>query len=55
MCDDISATVADLRTRGVEFTTPIENQGFGLITRFKVPGAADMGLYEPRHRTAYNL
>ena len=55
MCDDISATVADLQTKGVQFTTSIENQGFGRITRFRVPGAADMGLYEPRHPTAYNL
>jgi predicted enzyme related to lactoylglutathione lyase len=55
MCDDINATVADLRAKGVEFTGPIENQGFGLITRLKVPGAADIGLYQPRHPTAYDL
>jgi hypothetical protein len=55
MCDDINATVADLRAKGVEFTGPIENQGFGLITRLKVPGAADIGLYQPGHPTAYDL
>lgn len=55
MCDDINATVGDLRAKGVEFATPIENQGFGLITRLKVPGAGELGLYEPRHRTALDL
>jgi catechol 2,3-dioxygenase-like lactoylglutathione lyase family enzyme len=55
MCDDIERTVADLRAAGVEFTGPIENRGFGLVTTFKVPGAGAMGLYEPRHPTAYDL
>ena len=55
MCDDINATVADLRAKGVEFATAIESQGFGLITRRKVPGAGELGLYEPRHPTAYDL
>jgi catechol 2,3-dioxygenase-like lactoylglutathione lyase family enzyme len=55
MCDDIEATVADLEEKGVEFTTPVENQGFGLIARFKIPGAGEIGLYQPRHPTAYDL
>jgi catechol 2,3-dioxygenase-like lactoylglutathione lyase family enzyme len=55
MCDDIEATVADLTTKGVEFTAPIENQGFGLLTRLRVPGAGEIGIYEPRHPTAYDL
>ena len=55
MCDDIEATVAELEDKGVEFTTPVENQGFGLIARFKIPGAGEMGLYQPRHPTAYDL
>src|SRR5580658_9530055 len=28
MCDDVVATVAELKAKGVEFTSPIENQGF---------------------------
>jgi catechol 2,3-dioxygenase-like lactoylglutathione lyase family enzyme len=55
MCDDIEATVAELGAKGIEFTTPIENQGFGLLTRFRVPGAGEIGLYQPRHPTAYDL
>ncbi len=55
MCDDVEATVAALRAKGVEFTGPVENQGFGLLTRLKVPGAGEIGLYQPRHATAYDL
>ena len=55
MCDDVEATVAELSAKGVEFTQPIENQGFGLLTRMKIPGAGELGLYQPRHVTAYDL
>ena len=55
MCDDIHATVAELRDQGVEFTTPVEDQGFGLRTTLQVPGGGELGLYEPKHRTGYDL
>ncbi len=55
MCDDIEATVAELTTKGVEFTSPVEAQGFGLLTRLRVPGAGEIGIYQPRHPTAYDL
>src|SRR5207247_8510134 len=37
-CDDIEKTVAELKGRGVEFTGDISDQGWGLVTAFKVPG-----------------
>lgn len=46
-CDDIAATVARLQERGVEFTGPVTNQGYGLVTFFKVPGNFDVQLYQP--------
>jgi len=55
MCDDVSATVADLLARGVEFAGPVEDQGFGLVVRLRVPGAGEIGLYQPKHATAYDL
>jgi catechol 2,3-dioxygenase-like lactoylglutathione lyase family enzyme len=55
MCDDIAATVTSLTAKGVEFTGPVENQGFGMLTRLRVPGAGEIGLYQPRHATAYAL
>lgn len=48
-CDDIHATVADLRSRGVEFTQPVEDHGYGLVTFFKVPGDFQVQLYQPKY------
>jgi predicted enzyme related to lactoylglutathione lyase len=48
-CDDIEKTVKDLGARGVEFTMPVEDHGFGLVTRFKVPGGFDVQLYQPKY------
>jgi predicted enzyme related to lactoylglutathione lyase len=52
MCDDITATVEELEAKGVELATPVTEQGFGLMTRLKLPGGGELGLYEPRHPTA---
>ena len=49
MCHDIEATVDELRGRGVEFASPVSDEGWGLLTRFRVPGAGEIGLYQPRH------
>ncbi len=49
MCDDIAATVSELEAKGVEFTAPVEDVGWGLLTAMKVPGGDELGLYEPRH------
>src|SRR5258707_2503295 len=37
-CDDIGQTVAELKAKGVEFTEPVTDRGYGLVTHFKVPG-----------------
>ena len=49
MCDDVQATVADLEGKGVEFSRPVTDEGFGLVTAIKLPGGGELGLYEPRH------
>lgn len=55
MCDDIMATVAELRTKGVVVKDEVEDQGFGLVTSIQVPGAGWLMLYEPRHPLAHQL
>ncbi|WP_441248188.1 VOC family protein [Kitasatospora sp. McL0602] len=55
MCDDLAATVADLKAKGVEFTTDVTEQRWGLVTTLAVPGAGTLGLYQPKHDTAYDL
>ena len=49
-CDDIAKTVAELKSRGVEFTGPVEDHGYGLVTFFKMPGDFAVQLYQPRYR-----
>jgi predicted enzyme related to lactoylglutathione lyase len=51
MCADVEATVAELETKGVEFVAPISDQGFGRMTRMRVPGGGELGLYQPTHPT----
>ena len=48
-CDNIEGTVADLKGRGVEFTRPVVDAGFGLITSFRMPGGVEVDLYQPRY------
>lgn len=55
MCDDIEATVAELKDNGAEFTRDVRDDGFGLTTSIKIPGGGEIQLYEPRHNTAFNL
>ena len=49
MCHDVERTRAELEEKGAEFSTPIADEGFGLITRMKIPGAGEIGLYQPKH------
>jgi predicted enzyme related to lactoylglutathione lyase len=48
ICDDIEATVAALKERGVG-ATPVDDRGWGLVTTLELPGGEKIGLYEPRH------
>ena len=49
MCDDIHGTVEELKGKGVEFTRPIIDAGWGLMTALELPGGGELPLYEPRH------
>ncbi|MCP3981861.1 MAG: VOC family protein [bacterium] len=48
-CDDIEQSVAELTSRGVEFTGGVEDQGYGLVTHFKMPGGVTAQLYQPQY------
>ncbi len=49
-CDDIEHTVEELAAKDVSFRTPIEDQGWGLVTTFELPGSSEVMLYQPKHR-----
>jgi catechol 2,3-dioxygenase-like lactoylglutathione lyase family enzyme len=50
-CDDISATVAQLKAHGVEFLSEPINAGYGITTEFKMPGGYAVQLYQPLYST----
>ena len=49
MCDDLDATMAELTAKGVEFVGDVKDEGWGVTTQLKVPGAGEMMLYQPRY------
>ena len=55
MCDDIQATVAELRGKGAEFVGEVEDHGYGWVARLVLPGAGEIQLYQPNHPTAYDI
>lgn len=48
MCDDVHGFVARMASHGIA-TTPVDDQGWGLLTRVTLPGGGTLGVYEPRH------
>jgi len=48
-CDDVKKTVAELKKKGVEFTKPVADVGYGLVTYFKAPGGLELQLYQPKY------
>lgn len=52
MCDDLDATVEELRSKGVEVRGEPEATGWGIATTLVLPGGVEMMLYQPRHQTA---
>ncbi len=48
-CDNVDKTATELKGRGVEFTDPIADHGYGLVTHFKMPGGVTVQLYQPRY------
>jgi len=54
MCDDIESTVGELEVKGVNFTQPIDDTGWGLLTALKLPGGSELWLYQPKHPSPLN-
>ncbi len=52
MCDDITATVEELRSKGLEIRGEPQDERFGITTTLVLPGGLDVMLYQPHHPTA---
>lgn len=48
MCDNVAATVDELKGKGVEFTQPVNDVGWGLLAAMRLPGGSELYLYQPK-------
>ena len=51
MCDDLKSEIATLAAKGATLS-PIEEARWGSITKLRLPSGAEIGLYQPKHKTA---
>lgn len=54
MCDDIEAFISEIAGKGVA-CTPIEEEPWGRLTRVRLPGGNQLGIYQPSHTLAISL
>ena len=49
-CDNIHKTVEELKSRGVEFSTGISDEEWGLLAHFRMLGDLEVELYESKYK-----
>ena len=49
MCDNIHATLAELKSKGVEVAREVSDQGWGLLAAIRLPDGGEFPIYQPRH------
>ena len=54
MCDDLPSSMASLKKKDVH-CSDVQNADWGSVTTIPLPSGGRVGLYEPRHPTAFNL
>jgi hypothetical protein len=52
MCDDITATIRELRAKGIDVKGDPVDEGYGITIMLGLPGDVEVMLYEPRHAVA---
>jgi hypothetical protein len=48
MVDDVEAFVGKMKERNTK-CSPVQDEGWGLLTQLTLPGGGKLGIYEPRH------
>jgi catechol 2,3-dioxygenase-like lactoylglutathione lyase family enzyme len=51
LCDDLKAEISALAEKGVR-CSEVQEARWGSITRIRLPGGGEVGLYQPKHATA---
>jgi catechol 2,3-dioxygenase-like lactoylglutathione lyase family enzyme len=50
MCDDLAVEMRTLAEKGVQ-CSGVEQARWGSVTKIRLPGGGEVGLYQPRHAT----
>ncbi|HXN49445.1 MAG TPA: VOC family protein [Bryobacteraceae bacterium] len=51
-CDDLPALVKSLQAKHIECSSPVEAD-WATATTIRLPSGGQLGLYQPKHRTAF--
>ncbi len=54
MCDDIAATLKDLKSKKVK-VSEVNEQRWGSVASFTLPGGGKIGIYQPKHPSPLQL
>jgi hypothetical protein len=54
MCDDLKVEMTSLEKKGVP-CSKVQEQRWGSITKMRLPGGGEIGLYQAKHSTALDL
>jgi catechol 2,3-dioxygenase-like lactoylglutathione lyase family enzyme len=54
MCDDIAATLNDLKSKNMK-VSDVSEQRWGKLATFTLPGGGKIGIYQPKHPTPSDL
>ena len=54
MSDDLSADMERLASKGLPCSA-VEQARWGTVTRFRLPGGAEVGLYQPAHPSPHSV
>ena len=51
MCDDLPTEISALEEKGIR-CSDVQEARWGSITKIRLPGGCEVGLYQPKHPTA---
>jgi catechol 2,3-dioxygenase-like lactoylglutathione lyase family enzyme len=54
LCDNVKTEIASLAKKGVK-CSEVHEERWGSITKMRLPGGGEIGLYQPKHPTALGL
>lgn len=54
MCAELKAEMNSLARKGVKFSE-VQEARWGSITKIRLPGGGEVGLYQPKHPTALGM